>query len=96
MPPTTASVAPPALGRLRYPRVAGSIFADKLFGSAALFASETDEAWLAVANFMRGQSHDGAHSEGTPGLRWCAAGTRHRAKQVDGGSALFELLSVLR
>jgi hypothetical protein len=39
---------------------AGSLFGDKLFGPAALYASETDEVWFGLADFMPGQSHDRA------------------------------------
>jgi hypothetical protein len=73
----TAS-AHPALGRFSFDALAAaSIFADKLFGPAALFASETDEVWLGLPDFVPGQSHDRAAAK----ARGIFAGVQ-RVKQV--------------
>jgi hypothetical protein len=50
----------PAGSDVRLPRVAGSIIADKLFGSAAALASETDEVGFGFPHLMGGYFHERA------------------------------------
>jgi hypothetical protein len=50
----------PAGSDVRLPRVAGSIIADKLFGSAAALASEADEVGFVFPHLMGGYFHERA------------------------------------